>query len=258
VLARRVLLVDMHPMFRIGVRDLLEQCGRYEIVAEAASGHEAIRQALTHRPALVLLDVRLPGLTGLEVARVLKRKLPRAKLVVLADEDEDGRLLAATQAGIVAYLPKRIDGANLLVALGRVITGENLLHQDVLGRPELAQRIIGDLRNRTLGRARPSRRDLLPLSTREMEVLDCVAQGLSNKEIAQTLYLTEQTVKNHVTSVLRKLDVSDRVQAILFAAKNGWMEVAPPVPRSRPIERAGAIEHAEPISPAAADRRIPA
>jgi DNA-binding NarL/FixJ family response regulator len=242
----------MHPMFRIGVRDVLEQCGRFEIVAEAASGHEAIRQALTHRPGMVLLDVRLPGLTGLEVARVLKRKLPRAKLIVLTDQHEDGRLLAAAQAGIVAYLPKRLDGPTLLAALSRVISGENLLHEEVLGRPELAQRVIGDLRSRSLGRSRPPRRDLLPLSTREMEVLDCVAQGLSNKQIANTLYLTEQTVKNHVTSVLRKLDVNDRVQAILFAAKNGWMEVAPPV------ERAPGTVSGRPIAIDTDDRRISA
>jgi two-component system, NarL family, response regulator DegU len=227
VLARRVLLVDDHPVFRTGLRRVLEATGRYEVVGEAGNAHEAIRVAEETRPGLILLDVQLPGITGLRITRILRRKQTRARIVVLSVHVDDDRLIEAVRSGAVAFLQKDIGAEVLIAALARVCAGENLLRAEMLARPELARRLRAELR---LPGDAGGDEGPMPLSTRELAVLDCVAQGLSNKEIADELFVSEQTVKNHMTSVLRKLNATDRVGAILHAVRQGWMEVAPPVP----------------------------
>lgn len=228
MLVPRVLLVDDHPMFRRGLRWALEESGRYRVVAEAGSGHEAIRLADAHHPDLVLLDIQLPGISGFTVARILRRRHPTAKLVMLSMSLAPDRLFDAIRVGAAACVAKNADVATLLGVLARVAGGENVLHQLILGCPELARRLLGEFRAIDDERTAKGRElGLCPLSIREVEVLDCVAQGLTNKEIAAKLYLTEQTVKNHITSVLRKLDVNDRVQAVVHAVKHGWMELGP-------------------------------
>ncbi|MER3437746.1 MAG: DNA-binding response regulator [Chloroflexota bacterium] len=225
MLKRRIMLVDDHPMYRRGLRRLLEESGRYQVVAEAENGHQAIHLADIHRPDIVILDVQLPGVTGLKIARVIRKQQQRAKLVFLSMHIDDNRLFDAIRAGAVAFLTKDIDGEALLDALRRVVMGENLINSLILSRPKLAWRVLSEFRQIAQdGEALPG---TMPLSAREIEVLDCVAQGLSNKEIADALFVTEQTVKNHMTSVLRKLDVNDRVQAVLYAVRHGWIEIGP-------------------------------
>jgi DNA-binding NarL/FixJ family response regulator len=208
---------------------MLEDSGRFTIVGEAQNGHEAIHQAVIHHPELILIDVQLPGVTGLKVARVLRKQNPTTKIVFLSMHVDDERLFEAIRAGAVAYITKDTDAETLIDCLRRVSAGENLLNQLVLSRPQLAWRVLSEFR--TLANDPEADTVIasgaLPLSSREIEVLDCVAQGLSNKEIADALFVTEQTVKNHMTSVLRKLNVNDRVQAVLFAVKNGWIEIGP-------------------------------
>ncbi len=225
MLARRVLLVDDHPVFRTGLRRVLEATGRYEIVGEAGNAHEAIRAAEETRPGLILLDVQLPGITGLRITRILRRKQTRARIVVLSVHMDDDRIIEAVRAGAVAFLQKDVGAEVFLASLTRVCAGENLLRSEMLARPELARRLRAELRlpNDVSAADGP-----MPLSTRELAVLDCVAQGLSNREIADELFVSEQTVKNHMTSVLRKLNATDRVGAILHAVRQGWMEVTPP------------------------------
>jgi DNA-binding NarL/FixJ family response regulator len=231
MLKRRVLLVEDHPMFRRGMRRLLEESGRFQVVGEAENGHEAIHLADVHHPDLIVVDVQLPGVTGLKIARVLRKQHQNAKIVFLTMHLDDERLFDAIRAGASAFLTKDVDTETLLDALRRVMLGENLINQLILSRPTLAWRVLSEFRalshDATDEAAKETAFAALPLSAREIEVLDCVAQGLSNKEIADELYVTEQTVKNHMTSVLRKLDVNDRVQAVLFAVKNGWIEIGP-------------------------------
>ncbi|HEY8448006.1 MAG TPA: response regulator transcription factor [Thermomicrobiales bacterium] len=230
MLQRRVMLVDDHPMYRRGLRRLLEESGRYQIVAEAESGHQAIHLADVHHPDLIILDVQLPGVTGLKIARVLRRQQRHAKIVFLSMHMDDDRLFDAIRAGAVAFLTKDIDSDALLDALRRVTQGENLINPLILARPQLAWRVLSEFRQAAdhgNGNVADRLDGPIPLSAREIEVLDCVAQGLSNKEIANALFVTEQTVKNHMTSVLRKLDVNDRVQAVLYAVKHGWIEIGP-------------------------------
>jgi two-component system response regulator DegU len=236
VLARRVLLVDDHPVFRTGLRRVLEATGRYEIVGEAGNAHEAIRAAEETRPGLILLDVQLPGITGLRITRILRRKQTRARIVVLSVHKDDDRIIEAVRAGAVAFLQKDIGADAFLGALARVCAGENLLRAEMLARPELARRLRAELR---LPNEVSSGDGPMPLSTRELAVLDCVAQGLSNREIADELFVSEQTVKNHMTSVLRKLNATDRVGAILHAVRQGWMEVTPPNSAQIALGRAG-------------------
>ena len=225
---RRVLLVEDHPMFRRALKRIMEETGRYQIVAEAESGHSAIQLSDMHHPDLIIVDVQLPGVTGLKIARVLRKQQPHAKIIFLSMHMDDDRLFDAIRAGASAFLTKDIETNVLLESIGQVAAGENLINPLVLSRPQLARRVLAEFRSLTNPHTsvEPAT-SVLPLSSREIEVLDCVALGLSNKQIAEALFVTEQTVKNHMTSVLKKLDVNDRVQAVLYAVKNGWMEIGP-------------------------------
>lgn len=232
---RRILIVDDHPLFRQGLRRLIEdgEDSGFSVVAEASNGHEAIRMADIHRPDITMIDVQLPGVTGLNIARILKKQHPSMRVVILSMYIDDDRLFEAVRVGASAFLTKDVEGPELIKSLEQVAMGEQIINVAVLSRPDLARRVLTEFRHLT-GEGDPVERPLnssrkLPLSVREIEVLDCVAQGLSNKEIADALYITEQTVKNHMTSVLRKLAVDDRVQAVLCAVKNGWIEISPPV-----------------------------
>jgi DNA-binding NarL/FixJ family response regulator len=224
-----IMIVDDHPLFRQGLRRLIEEGGRFTVVAEASTGYEAIRLADIHQPHIILTDIQLPGVTGLKIARILKKQHPDCQIMVVSMHADDERLFDAVRSGASAFLSKDIGANELLDAIARVARGEQLINATVLARPHLAWRVLAEFR--TLASDRDSEGEpgigprAIPLSIREIEVLDCVAQGLSNKEIADALYITEQTVKNHMTSVLRKLEVTDRVQAVLFAVKHGWVEI---------------------------------
>ncbi|HET7035025.1 MAG TPA: response regulator transcription factor [Thermomicrobiaceae bacterium] len=230
---KRVLIVDDHPLFRQGLRRLISEGSGFTIVAEAANGHEAIREADIHRPHVTLVDIQLPGVTGLNVARILKKQHPSMHVVILSMHMDDEWLFEAVRAGASAFLTKEIEAPQLIDALERVSRGEQMINTAVLSRPDLAWRVLAEFRQLTgdgeenVDTTLPNS-PRLPLSVREIEVLDCVAQGLSNKEIAEELFITEQTVKNHMTSVLRKLNVDDRVQAVLCAVRNGWIAIGPP------------------------------
>ncbi len=222
----RVLVVDDHPLFRFALRQLLDRHGRFRVVAEAASGHEAVRRAELHQPNMALIDVRLPGINGLHVARLLKRQLPKLAVVLLSAEDDEQWLLGALQVGAAAFLVKDSDPSEMLAIVEAVAAGEDRLPQQILEKPELARRVLGELQRYVAGEARVDGAETT-LTVRELQVLDCVAQGMSNKEIAEALFITEQTVKNHMTSILRKLGAQDRVDAILAAVRQGWVAITP-------------------------------
>lgn len=225
--ARRVLIVDDHPFFRVGLRRLLESDTRIKIVGEASSGFEALHQAEITKPDLVLLDVQLPGLTGLQIGTALRRQSPGIAIVFLSMYVDDDRLFTAIRAGALGFLTKDTEPSKIVESVVAVLNGENLLQQAVLTRPSLAQRVLGEFR--TMGQAAPGgeSESRVTLSPRELEVLDCLVMGNSNKEIAAKLFITEQTVKNHMTSVLRKLHVEDRVAALRYAVRQGWAEIGP-------------------------------
>lgn len=241
---RRVLIVDDHPFFRVGLRRILSADDRITVVGEAASGHQALHLAEVERPDLVIMDVQLPGVTGLQIACALRRQVPGIAIIFLSMHVDDERLFAAIRAGALGFLTKDCEPATIIDSVIAVLRGENLLHQSVLSSPALAEKVLREFR--TMGQnGEPADQGVL-LSPRELEVLDCLIMGNSNKEIASRLYITEQTVKNHMTSVLRKLQVDDRVAALRYAVTRGWAEIGPqpyaavvPASSGEPVTRPG-------------------
>jgi DNA-binding NarL/FixJ family response regulator len=238
MLKRRILIVDDHPLFRNGLRRIIEQDARLSVVGEAISGHDALHLADIHHPSLVILDVQLPGVTGLQIASALHRQRPNTSIIFLSMHVDDDRLFAAIRVGASAFLTKDADPQKIVDTVNSVLRGENLLHQAVLTNPELARRVLGEFRSLSDGSTGGA--PDVALSPRELEVLDCLVMGRSNKEIGDALFITEQTVKNHMTSVLRKLEVDDRVAALRYAVSKGWAEIGPQPYAA--VERATGLE----------------
>ncbi len=219
-----VLIVDDHPLFRQGVRATLEREPDIEVVGEAADGQEAIRLSEELAPEVVLIDISLPGLNGLEVARVIKRRQPQVCLIVLTVYEDDEQLFNAIKAGASAYSSKDVEPKQLLRMIRAVGHGRYLIDEHVFAKPHIATRVLHQFRE--LAAAEEELGALFsPLTGREIEILDCIAQGLTNKEIAERLYISSQTVKNHVTSILRKLQVNDRTSAVIYALRRGWIRL---------------------------------
>ncbi len=220
----RILLVDDHPLFRQGVTWTLTNQPDLDIVGEVADGQAAIQQADVLLPDLVLCDINLPGMNGLEVTRILKRRHPQMAVIILTLHEDDEQLFHAIRVGASAYAIKDIAAQELISLIRRVGRGEYLINENVLSRPFVASKVLDQFRElATLDEAADT--VFSPLTPREVEILDCVARGNSNKEIARLLSISDQTVKNHITSILRKLAVNDRTQAVIYALRHGWIKL---------------------------------
>jgi DNA-binding NarL/FixJ family response regulator len=220
----RILLIDDHPLFRQGVTWTLSNQPDLDIIGEVADGQAAIQQADILLPDLVLCDINLPGMNGLEVTRILKRRHPQMAVIILTLHEDDEQLFHAIRVGASAYAIKDIAAQDLISLIRRVGRGEYLINENVLSRPFVASKVLDQFRElATLDEA--SDTVFSPLTPREVEILDCVARGNSNKEIARLLSISDQTVKNHITSILRKLAVNDRTQAVIYALRHGWIKL---------------------------------
>jgi NarL family two-component system response regulator LiaR len=209
----RLLLVDDHAIVREGLRMLLGEVPDLELVGEAKDGLEAVTTAAALRPDVILLDLMLPGLNGIEVTRRILAQQPDCRIIVLTSFADDQNVLAAMQAGAAGYLLKDVLRADLVKAIHQAVQGEPALH------PEAQRKLVEHLT-----RPQPARTDevdLAELTEREQDVLKLIARGLSNRQIADTLHITEGTVKGHVSNVLSKLHLQDRTQAALFAVRHG-------------------------------------
>ncbi|MFI6288237.1 response regulator [Streptomyces sp. NPDC051018] len=211
----RVLLADDEAMIRAGVRAILAGEPDIEVVAEAGDGREAVELALGHRPDVVLLDIRMPGLDGLGAARELRRVLPEAALVMLTTFSEDEYIARALDSGVSGFLLKSGDPRDLIAGVRAVAEGAAFLS------PEVAARVIAQLGGGRLSRAAEARRRLEPLTGRESEVVALVGAGLSNGEIAARLHVVEGTVKAHVSAVLARLGLRNRVELAILAHEAG-------------------------------------
>ena len=220
----RVLIVDDHPIFRHGVRYTLEASGEFEVVGEAADGQKAIQVAEQLNPDVMLVDINLPGLNGLEVARVVRRRLPQTALIILTVYEDDEQLFNAIKVGAAAYSPKDISPDQLLQITRLVAQGHYLINENVLSRPFVTSRVLKQFRE-LASVEQEGHMVFAPLTGREVEILDCIARGRSNKQIAMDLNISDQTVKNHITAILRKLNVNDRTQAVIYAMRHGWIRV---------------------------------
>ncbi|MBP7694037.1 MAG: response regulator transcription factor [Anaerolineales bacterium] len=209
----RILLVDDQRLMREGLRTLLELESDLDVVGEAGDGQAALEQFAALRPDVVLMDIRMPVLNGVEATRRLREKWPEVRVIILTTFADDANVFDGLRAGARGYLLKDVSGADLAAAVRTVAGGGALIE------PSVARRVFEEFA-RLAPAARPAELPE-PLSERELEVLRLVAAGLSNKEIGQKLSLAEGTVKNYVTNVLGKIDARDRTQAALRAKELG-------------------------------------
>ena len=212
-----ILLVDDHALVRSGVRAYLETQPELEVVAEASSGEEAVQLAIEHAPDVVLMDLVIPGMDGVEATRRVREVSPRSQVVVLTSFHEDTNIFPAIKAGAISYLLKDIGPAELAEAIRAAARGEAILD------PKVAVRLMQELRGNRTQAINP----YTELSEREQEVLRLIAEGMSNAEMAKKLVLSEKTVKSHVSNILNKLHLADRTQAAVFAWREGVVRKAP-------------------------------
>lgn len=220
----RVLIVDDHPVFRQGLRNVLSAVDDLEIVGEAQDGAEALTAAHSLQPDVIIMDINIPVLNGMQATRQIKNAHPDINVIMLTAYDDDEQIYHAIRTGASAYYPKDVSPERLIQAIRQVSQGNY-----VVGNQTMNQREIENWLTKAYERFGSVLTDIedkfVPLSPREMEILRLVTRGLSNKEVAYTLGISHQTVKNHMTSILRKLDVEDRTQAAVFALRRGWVRL---------------------------------
>jgi DNA-binding NarL/FixJ family response regulator len=217
-----LLIIDDHPFFRQGVASAVALESDMKVLGQASSGDEAVGLIRSMKPTIVLLDVNLPGINGQQITRqVTQEKLPTRVVLVTGYDDIDQALHAAV-AGAAAYCSKDIEPKGLLRIIHEVADGKFVFGSQAMTGRELQGWIEEQIEGARRSYSEPGS-PFHPLSDREMEVLACVVKGMSNKGIAGLLGISHQTVKNHVTSILRKFGVEDRTQAVVYALKHGWV-----------------------------------
>lgn len=208
----RVLIADDHPLFRDGMHGLLDSVPDTEVIGEAASGEEALRLAENLQPDVILMDIKMPGINGLQAMREILHTSPHIRILIVSMLEDDDSIFAAMRAGACGYVPKGADQTQMLRAIRAVAHGEAIFG------PRIAQRLIG-----FFSAPRPSvqARIFPELTDRESEILALIAQGRTNEDIAGQLVLSLKTVRNHVSNIFSKLQVADRAQAIIRARDAG-------------------------------------
>ena len=206
-----VLLVDDHALVRQGVRAFLDTQSDITVVAEAASGEEAVHLAAEYAPDVALMDLIMPGMDGVEATRRLTARSPRTKVVILTSYHDDEHIFPAIRAGALSYVLKEVGPDELAKAVRMAAAGEAVLH------PRVAARVVRELH----GTRRDEPNVFRELSDRELEVLRLIAEGLSNAEISDRLFISEKTTKSHVSNILGKLHLADRTQAAVYAWREG-------------------------------------
>ncbi len=206
----RLLLADDHPIVRDGISAIVESQSDMEVVGEAEDGEEAVELAERFKPDVVLMDLRMPRMTGVEAIRQIKSRLPRTQILILTTYDNDESILEGLQAGAQGYLLKDSSRQDLLGAIRATARGQSLLP------PSVAGRLISRLQSGATA---------LELSPRELEVLRLMADGKRNREIGEALFLSEKTIKAHVSSILRKLNAEDRTEAVTIGLRRGLISL---------------------------------
>jgi DNA-binding NarL/FixJ family response regulator len=207
----RVLIADDHEVVRMGIKALLMQHAHLKVVGEASTGAEAVEQALLHRPDVVVLDVRMPNMSGVEACQQIVQQLPNTRVVMLTSYAEDDLLFAAIRAGASGYVLKRIGSDDLIRTIEAVGRGESALD------PTMTEAVFREVRQTERGKEAAV---FSELSAQEMRVLALIADGLTNREIAGRLFLGEGTVRNYVSNLLSKLHLANRAEAAAFAVQH--------------------------------------
>ena len=222
-MAIKILIADDHALLRQGIKRVLNFEDDLEVIGEAEDGQEALARTLVLQPDILLLDLNMPGLSGLDVARQLQATKSKTKILVLTIHESDNYVLELLKNGALGYLLKDVEPSMLIKAIHVVNEGNAFVY------PKLAERIFGSIsqeddineRAREMWREGRSER----LTARELDVLSCIAKGFSNQDSAQALFVSEKTVKNHLTNIFRKLNVNDRTQALIYVLKHKIMSL---------------------------------
>ena len=225
----RIAIIDDHRLFREGVKRILDMEDQFSVVAEGDDGSEAESIVRDHNPDVVLMDINMPNINGVEATRRLVEKSPDTKVIILSIHDDETYVSHAVQTGASGYLLKEMDADSLIEAVRVVADGGAYLH------PKITYNLLNEFRLlSTTNKTQQSkagfveveyRKPLHILTRRECEVLQLLADGRSNRTIGEELYISEKTVKNHVSNILQKMNVNDRTQAVVEAIKNGWVKV---------------------------------
>ncbi|MFZ3171750.1 MAG: response regulator transcription factor [Carboxydocellales bacterium] len=217
----KLLIADDHSLIREGITKILSLEPRITVVGEAADGEEAIARVSELHPDIILMDLNMPRLSGIEATKQIIKLYPEVKIIALTVHDEDERIFEVIKAGVSGYILKDVDPDSLIQTILSVYAGETVIH------PTITSRLLSEFSRLTaVAKAAEEREAITDLLThREMEILKHIAQGKSNKEIADALYISEKTVKNHISNIFRKIQVEDRTQAALFAVKTKLVEL---------------------------------
>jgi DNA-binding NarL/FixJ family response regulator len=218
----KVVVVDDHPFFRQGLRDVLNAEPDIEVIGESGDGNAALTMLKELQPDVALLDVNLPKLNGLQITQAIKRDCTEVNVIILTAYDDEEQIYRAIRLGASAYFAKDVDPSHLLDTVRVVAEGYYVIANKRM-TPTQAEKWLLELYRRY--GISPEDSTFSPLTNREMEILELIIEGLSNKEIAMRLSISQQTVKNHVTSILSKLNLSDRTQAAIYALRHGWVRL---------------------------------
>ena len=208
----KIILVDDHHVIRKGLALLLNSYTEMNVVGEGTNGKEAIELSQKYSPDIIIMDLLMPVMDGIEATKQIREKMPDVKILILTSMLDQDHAIPALEAGASGYLLKESDPDELILAIKKVINGETYIHS----------KITAGLMNALHSKRNPEHTSLETLTQREKEVLKEITNGKSNKEIASSLYITEKTVKTHVSNILSKLNLQDRTQAALYAIRNGF------------------------------------
>jgi DNA-binding NarL/FixJ family response regulator len=219
----RVLIADQQPLFRQGIRSTLSQIADIDICDEVGSSNEAISATSTLYPDVILLDIGLSDGDGANLAKTLKQLLPSAAVILLSPKPNDDELFQAIKSRVAGYLKRDVSSNELVTTIRRAANGEHPINDTFLSQPKVAHQVLEQFQDFSWGKgAEPF---VSPLTPRETEILTYMAKGYFNKQIAIELSISEQTIKNHITSILRKLDANARTQAVITAIKRGLISL---------------------------------
>ncbi|MGR9048790.1 response regulator [Halobacillus faecis] len=221
----RIVLIDDHKLFREGVKRILDFESSFEVVAEGDDGDTAVNLIEEHMPDVVLMDINMPSMNGVEATAEITKRYPEMKVIILSIHDDENYVTHALKTGAQGYLLKEMDSDALIDAIKVVGAGGSYLHPKVTHNLVAEYRRLADSKGGSAYRTIEYRKPLHLLTRRECEVLQLLADGNSNRGVAEALYISEKTVKNHVSNILQKMNVNDRTQAVVTAIKNGWVEV---------------------------------
>ena len=221
----RIIIIDDHQLFREGVKRILEFEETFKVVAEGDDGSDIIGLYREHLPDVVLMDINMPGKNGFEATAELIAEFPDAKVIMLSIHDDESYVTHALKSGALGYMLKEMDADEIVEAIKVVANGGSYLHPKVTKNLVAEFRRLSEHENKGNFHQTEIRRPFHLLTKRECEVLQLLTDGQSNRAIGETLFISEKTVKNHVSSILQKMNVNDRTQAVVTAIKNGWVEV---------------------------------